>query len=100
MTPETRQKLKEFAAIQLNKDVMLLAMQGCNLRQMASSLRVGHGTVQAIVIKANDLLDNDGGLSAAALGESMRAMQRDMKERVARSKSSEEADRTEMEEAT
>ena len=95
MTSETRAKLKDFAATQLNKDVMLLAMQGCTLRQIAANLRVGHGTVQAIVTKANDLLGNDGGLSAAALGESLKSMQREMRERIALSEASEKADRIE-----
>jgi DNA-binding CsgD family transcriptional regulator len=87
-----RAKLKEFAATQLNKDVMLLAMQGCTPRQMAANLGVGHGTVQAIVIKANELLGNGGDLSATALGESLRAMQREMRERVDLSEASEAAD--------
>ena len=95
MNPETRAKLKEFAATQLNKDVLLLSMQGCTLRQMATNLSVGHGTVQAIVIKANDLLGNDGGLSASALGASLKAMQRKARERAARSEASQECDRIE-----
>ena len=94
MNPEARAKLKDFASTQLNKDVLILAMQGCTLRQMAANLRVGHGTVQAIVIKANDLIGNDGGMSAAALGESLKAMQR-AKGRATLAKASEEADKLE-----
>lgn len=92
MNPEMRQKLKDFAVIQLNKDVMLLAMQGCNPRQMAANLKVGHGTVQAIIIKANDLLGNDGGLSASRLGESLKAMQREQRGRLAMAAASETQD--------
>jgi hypothetical protein len=74
VTPEARENLKTFAATQLNKDVLLLAMQGCTLRQMAANLGVGRGTVQAIVIKANGIIGNDGGLGVAALGESLKAL--------------------------
>jgi hypothetical protein len=48
MNPETRAKLKDFAATQLRKDVLLLAMQGCTAAQMASSLGVGVGASIAI----------------------------------------------------
>ncbi len=61
--------LKIFAAIQPNKGVMLLAMQGLNDRQISSSLRLGRGTVTTIVFQANDLLGNGGGISTYALGE-------------------------------
>jgi len=95
MTPEQRQKLKDFAATPLNKSVMLLAMQGCTPRQMAANLSVGHGTVQSIIIKANDLMGNGGDLSASRLGESLKAMQQEQRDRLAMAAASEAADREE-----
>ena len=68
--------LKIFAAIQPNKDVLLLARQGLNDRQIASSLRLGRGTVTTIVFQANDLLGNGGGISTYALGETLREMKK------------------------
>ena len=69
--------LQSFASKdQLNKDVLLLALQGLNDRQMATNLEVGRGTIQARIIAANKILGNDGGTSARTLGESLKALKR------------------------
>lgn len=70
------EKLKAFAAIQQNKDVMLLAMQGLDDRQIAANLRLGRGTVTTIVSQANELLGNGGGISIHALGATLRGMKK------------------------
>ena len=72
-----RANLQAFASQDiLNRDVLGLAMQGLNDRQIASNLQVGRGTIQARIAAANKILGNDGHTSARALGDSLQQFRR------------------------
>jgi hypothetical protein len=68
----THQSLSDLAKVGNNKDILLLALQGLTIPQIASNLSLGKGTVQAVVIKANQIVGNlENEMSIKALSESL-----------------------------